>query len=763
MRQIVREIKYQKRAAGSMTCKVLAHLPRRPARRGGLKAPTGGGKTNMTSMIINGVSDGCEGQVLFVFLTIGNGKLPQQAQDDLSKNLRGSGIKIHDIKSACDMFYPGMRNCVLVGGWEKLNHHDKKTGERTNIVMKTGTDNTSFIELCKQTNNDGIPIVLIIDEAHIASTTDISQDIIDIIDPSYILEVSATLNTKNLDDLETVRYSEAVDEEMVKDSIQIITFPEYHEGIRNGADQINKLIILAQEAGAKFSPKGLTFVPNDNDKSVELQEVLEIYRNEYGWTEESGDIKIVLSNYKTPGWEACKGKAGNSDTTKVFLTKMAISTGVDIPSISVITQMRPTNSKVVYLQQVGRGLRMPEHKHYKKKFANLNTLYYFVDGSLKLDFAETDDLEERQRFVSKVRSDIPVSTFIAMPGAYHDREKPVFEEDKATFDPLFRPPFLSRLQARDYFGFKWDRAHEFKVDLAVFDYDREQRIYLDTYKLSSNKDDITYIYDRKIYDVLKSHMYKHKGIIYDAVLEFMQTNVKDGLPVSEEYVKTFILNNLEEVIHPLVSESLKTASDTYDNQRERHEFEYIPPSEYVFFMDPKKVQEKKTTKCLYEPYYLDDPAKRSGDEDSFAEYLDKHESVLCWWKNYDRKDGSYSITYTGMDKDKTHYPDFIVMMKDGRVFVLEVKSGDNDKEAERKRDALINVLRLHKPPTTSGIVRLDTGWWYLDAGENGKKRMDDLFKLQEQVSNITKKYCGNCGNRIEGVCNNCVVTETNAV
>ena len=78
-----------------------------------------------------------------------------------------------------------------------------------------------------------------------------------------------------------------------------------------------------------------------------------------------------------------KGEEGNEDKTKIIITKEAIATGVDIPSISVIIQMRPIGSSTVYLQKLGRGLRMPEKKHYKGKFDFLNTLYYFVDETFE--------------------------------------------------------------------------------------------------------------------------------------------------------------------------------------------------------------------------------------------------------------------------------------------------------------------------------------------------------------------------------------------
>ena len=182
-----------------------------------------------------------------------------------------------------------MRNCVVVAPWDMLNRHDRKNRQRTNIVMKEG-DTLSFPEVCTITREAKVPIVLVIDESHIAAETAISQEVIDLIGPSYILYVSATLRNK-VDFQHTITYREVADEQMVKDSIHVTTFPEFREGVRNGADKVKELIDLAQGAGAKFSPKALLFLPNDSDKSVEIEAVLDILQSEYGWTEASGDVQ----------------------------------------------------------------------------------------------------------------------------------------------------------------------------------------------------------------------------------------------------------------------------------------------------------------------------------------------------------------------------------------------------------------------------------------------------------------------------------------
>ncbi|WP_338959794.1 DEAD/DEAH box helicase [Spiroplasma endosymbiont of Tiphia femorata] len=57
--------------------------------------------------------------------------------------------------------------------------------------------------------------------------------------------------------------------------------------------------------------------------------------------------------------------------------------GIDIPEIDTIILLRPTNSKTVYLQQLGRGLRKTETKHCLEVYdliANIDKKYDITIG-----------------------------------------------------------------------------------------------------------------------------------------------------------------------------------------------------------------------------------------------------------------------------------------------------------------------------------------------------------------------------------------------
>ncbi|MBV1822082.1 hypothetical protein KUA25_29130, partial [Bacteroidales bacterium MSK.15.36] len=54
----------------------------------------------------------------------------------------------------------------------------------------------------------------------------------------------------------------------------------------------------------------------------------------------------------------------NEDDLQVLFTVDIFNEGVDIPSINLVLMLRPTSSPIVFIQQLGRGLR----KHKSKEF-----------------------------------------------------------------------------------------------------------------------------------------------------------------------------------------------------------------------------------------------------------------------------------------------------------------------------------------------------------------------------------------------------------
>ena len=89
-----------------------------------------------------------------------------------------------------------------------------------------------------------------------------------------------------------------------------------------------------------------------------------------GLLQKQGRRAVALSGDSTPEMrdDAIRRLEGNPDTTpdyiEYILTRDIFNEGVDIPSIDQIIMLRPTQSAIIFVQQLGRGLRKFPHKRY---------------------------------------------------------------------------------------------------------------------------------------------------------------------------------------------------------------------------------------------------------------------------------------------------------------------------------------------------------------------------------------------------------------
>lgn len=58
----------------------------------------------------------------------------------------------------------------------------------------------------------------------------------------------------------------------------------------------------------------------------------------------------------------------SEDALDYIISVDIFSEGVDVPEINQVIMLRPTESPIVFIQQLGRGLRKAEDKEYRTRF-----------------------------------------------------------------------------------------------------------------------------------------------------------------------------------------------------------------------------------------------------------------------------------------------------------------------------------------------------------------------------------------------------------
>ena len=78
-----------------------------------------------------------------------------------------------------------------MANWQKLYNKDKETTDWINLVMKDG-EKINFREVLANTQEKGRKIILIIDESQYGYKAERTTEIKNLINPEFIVEVSAT-------------------------------------------------------------------------------------------------------------------------------------------------------------------------------------------------------------------------------------------------------------------------------------------------------------------------------------------------------------------------------------------------------------------------------------------------------------------------------------------------------------------------------------------------------------------------------------------
>lgn len=103
---------------------------------------------------------------------------------------------------------------------------------------------------------------------------------------------------------------------------------------------------------------------------------------------------------------------------------------------------------------------------------------------------------------------------------------------------------------------------------------------------------------------------------------------------------------------------------------------------------------------------------RTFTEISFEDWCEHYDPVEWCYKNGDKGDEYFSIVYRMAFRRRNFYPDYIIKLKNGDVWIIEAKGGmtadgssnNIDKYAPRKFDALKEYASRH-PEIKWGFVR----------------------------------------------------------
>lgn len=752
---------YQEKAVGQLietAVKLLAYDG--PGEVCVFQAPTGSGKTVMVAKFIeNLIKELPQDDLCFVWMSIGKGELHLQSKHSLERIFAG----FPRVTLVEDAFSGGreriVQNEVVVSSWEKLRTKDRESGEWKNLVMKEG-EKLNFRDVLEKTREQR-KIILIIDESHVGADTARANELRDLIGADIVIEMSATPRRPLQEASFTqelarggagyviVEPKDVIDEGMIKKELII---NEDIEKIAASEEDSQQAVLEAayrkrlelkkafEKEGSRINPLVLVQIPSA-DAGEQKIEAVKKFLAEKKITERkgktgNGKLAVWLAEQKS---ELIDWIAEPDNEIEFLIFKQAIDTGWDCPRAHILVKFRETHSIPFEIQTVGRILRMPEQRHYLSDALNRGYIY------TNLKSIEVKKEEYNPNIIKHLRA-ARISEYKPIKLESYYKTRADYGDITSSFHDVFEDV------ADKYFGTSRGgrtseniKAVEAKgVNLEIKKYQQELiadkhldaksfdqldgKLDIDAFaKLQVAADELMIFFEQ----TLKSNLGPFKNvkrsvptvktaiyIWFRAVLGSETWGDDDLLMVQKIFLHEKNRVHFEHI--------LTTAIDRYKSVKELEVRKRIEESEqrYAFelplelFFNEFTDELVKTKEYAYDPSYLN--TDRSKPEREFEEFINSHSSkIKWWWKNGENKQDYFGIKYEYAGNINTFYPDYLVMLSDGRLGLLEIKdTGDRDGETytKAKAEALYKYLISQKNKKAfGGIVVKRNNTWHINS------------------------------------------------
>lgn len=215
---------------------------------------------------------------------------------------------------------------------------------------------------------------IVIDECHHASA-ETYKKIMNYFEPSFILGLTATPERMDNEDIFELFERNLPFELRLRDAIiNNLVVPFHYYGIRdvlaNYKYKDNSLISreIAKSDNVEFIASQIEIYRLKNQKlkaiafctSISHAKTMANALNNYGYS------TLALTGFNDTGEriKAFNNLQDDSNSLELICTVDILNEGVDIPQINMVLFLRPTESQTIFLQQLGRGLRLYEGKEY---------------------------------------------------------------------------------------------------------------------------------------------------------------------------------------------------------------------------------------------------------------------------------------------------------------------------------------------------------------------------------------------------------------
>ena len=731
------------------------------------EATTGAGKTVMACQMLAGLMDelhdrGDSRYQEVAFIWFAPRKLHIQSYEKLKgafEETRTLRPVMFDELDQNEGIRPGE---ILFVNWESVN-------KENNVMVREGDCSLSLYEITDRTKEEfGLPIVAIIDEEHMfwSKTADKSAAVLDRINPTVEIRISATPKTANPKEKVTVYRQDVIAAEMIKKEVVLnpeieLNFSDELELnanlIKAALDKRNQIAEAYKAVGSNVNPLLLIQLPNDTKESMtaedtaiadQVKKYLEVM---CGITTDNHRLAVWLAGEK----ENLTDLEKPDNLTEVLLFKEAIALGWDCPRAAVLLIFRKLQSDQFTIQTVGRIMRMPEQKHYQKEI--LNSGYVFTDiAKDKIQIVTADAGYILNNTITAHRRENLKN--VNLPSSYTERpnvernylgpdfRKVLHEEARRFWDfvegnLLFSLEELAKLDNDEESNTLPDSddlqinenrkkvANSLRLDVKninieipqdVHFQNEEQVLEVDTVKYARKATEIDRVF--MAYIATKGHQFESKGRT-DKIASYLLEVLADFFGIYETEAKKVVLYHSN---RPKFDRIIDSALERYARIRDKarkesaakrvfRKYGWEVPEERTYDNETSHIEETGNHALL--PFVQLNQA--SNPEKDFVAYLEQNSQYIDWWyKNGDKGKQHYAIEYTTGDEQakSLFYVDFVIRMKNGHIYLFDTKSIGSDVFASDKHNALLQYIKentTEEQPLYGGVIlRKDENWLF---------------------------------------------------
>jgi type III restriction enzyme len=718
------------------------------------KSPTGSGKTIMLAQFLRDIVGDPRfygNDVAFVWLAF-NEESYVQSKNKLSSYYGGaSELELLDLN---DLNQGKMnKNSVFFINWQKIKGKSKESRK----LRKDNEWGLTFDSFINKTKEDGCKLVVIIDEEHIGSDTELAGEIIDgLIQPKITIRVSAT--PKYVPDAEEMaeqkggfvqaKREEVIEAGLIKEKIIFQTEEDLDKKGLKGMDQDDLLLELAYQKrqdivehyksiDVEVNPLVMIQLPNDDragkeTTAINKQDIVINFLKDKGVLED--EIAIWLSQEKVN----LEQVEDNKSPISFLLFKQAAATGWDCPRASILVMFREIKNPTFAIQTVGRILRMPFGSHFPIPKLNLGYLYTnYKRNEVLTEYGKSNTDNRPAVYGSYRRPEITpevVESMFMSRTDYNDLGDSFQETFSNVASEYFDikqkdiPSEVIKKLGSKKLETKPSVTNGLIVGVEIDDYDNFTKELIaegGSHDQEMSQHDLERLYNLLCFKFISHQVDENKKFAPERSWGKLKTAINVWLlnitGKDRKYIYTLVVNDLlnqSSVLSPVIA----TALEQYRSVREKEvnkkserskrieEIELPPAS--LFFTDQYK--EMKVKKSALTPFYMHSNYKGEINEKDFIKFLEENKDVVWWHKNGDTGSEFFSISYYNPEenKEKLFYPDWIFKTETA-LWIVDTKKGSTAEiiDTKYKAEALQEWLEGRKN-IKGGIVVPDgpNGW-----------------------------------------------------